>query len=465
MRITTRSLSSLLLLAAIATSSTAQDKAADAPKPKPAELKVVSDEEKAAKADPQASWKKLMARKVEIFTHLQQLKKDFAKAEGREAKVKARDEFTDLIRQFEVGVFPQMQDLAETIFTANPTELDAGEIVMQKAYNENQYEKSGDVAAKLLAANFKSKSVLSTAGASQYALHNFEEAVRLLTEAQSSNKLDPQFDAVLGNATKYVEFGKAEMEIRAKEEKLEGDNALPQVVLETEKGKIIIELFEDHAPNTVANFISLVEGKKYDGVKFHRVENGFMAQGGDPNTLNDDPSDDGHGGPGYTIKCECYAPHTPRMHFRGSLSMAHAGKDSGGSQFFITHLPTAWLNPATEPRMRGHTVFGRVIEGLELSGALRRGDKIIKAEVLRTRPHEYKPVTTPDPVEKPADEDKSAKKPEKTDESKKPVEGEAKKEEVKKDEVKKDDTPKAEPKKDEAKQEVPKKEEKPADAK
>ena len=459
MRITTRWFPSLLLLAAITTSGAAQEKAADAPKPKAAELKVVADDEAATKADPQAAWKKLIARKVEMFGQLQQLKKDFAKAEGRDAQAKIRDQFTNLIREFEIETFPQMQGLAEAIFATNPAELDAGEIVMQKAFNENQYEKSADVAAKLLAANFKSKSVLSTAGVSQFALHNFEEAVTLLTDAQKSNKLDPQFEAFLGYATKYVALGKAEMAIREKEDKLEGDNALPRVAMETQKGKIVIELFEDQAPNTVANFISLVEAKKYDGIKFHRVLNGFMAQGGDPNTLNDDPSDDGHGGPGYTIKCECYRPDA-RMHFRASLSMAHAGRDSGGSQFFITHLPTDWLNPATEPQVKGHTVFGRVIEGIEFTGALRRGDKITSAIVLRKRNHEYKPETTPDPDAKPADEGKSAKKTEKKDESKKPADGDVKKEEPKKEEVKKEDAPKEEPKKDE-----PKKDEKPADSK
>lgn len=456
MRITTPWCPSLLLLAAFATSSAAQDKAADAPKPKAADLKVVAEEEK---ADPQAAWKRLTARKLEIYTKVRQLQKDFAKAEGRDAQLKVREEFLELIREFEVGVFPQMQDLAETIFAANPTDLDAGEIVMQKAFNANNYDKSADVAAKLLALNFKSKSVLSTAGASQYALHNFEAAVTLLTDAQKSNKLDPQFEMFLGYATKYVEFGKAEMAIRALEDKLEGDKALPRVALETDKGKLVIELFEDQAPNTVANFISLVEAKKYDGIRFHRVFNGFMAQGGDPNTLNEDPSDDGQGGPGYTIKCECYRPDA-RLHFRGSLSMAHAGKDTGGSQFFITHLPTEWLNPATDPQLKGHTVFGRVIEGIELVGSIRRADKITSAVVLRKRPHDYKPETTPDPDAKRAEEDKPEKKTEKKDESKKPAESEAKKDDAKKDEVKKEDAPKEEPKKEE-----PKQAEKPADSK
>jgi cyclophilin family peptidyl-prolyl cis-trans isomerase len=163
------------------------------------------------------------------------------------------------------------------------------------------------------------------------------------------------------------------------------------VKLETSKGTIVVELFENEAPNTVANFVSLVEGGKYDGLTFHRVLPHFVAQGGDP-------KGDGTGGPGYAIKCEW--PNDPnRMHFRGVLSMAHAGKDTGGSQFFLTMLPTPHLNDR-------HTVFGRVIEGMDVLADLQRinpeeptaakePDKIVKAEVIRKRDHEYKPETIP----------------------------------------------------------------------
>ena len=110
----------------------------------------------------------------------------------------------------------------------------------------------------------------------------------------------------------------------------------------------------------------------------------FMAQGGDP-------KGDGTGGPGYSIRCECYDPNY-RHHFRGSLSMAHAGRDTGGSQFFLTFVPTPHLDGR-------HTVFGRVVEGMDVLGELEKRnpdapgatppDKIIKAEVLRDRGHEY----------------------------------------------------------------------------
>jgi cyclophilin family peptidyl-prolyl cis-trans isomerase len=169
----------------------------------------------------------------------------------------------------------------------------------------------------------------------------------------------------------------------------------PRVLLSTSAGDITVELFEDDAPNTVANFISLVEKGFYDGTPFHRVIGGFMAQGGDPTGT-------GSGGPGYAIECECELP-TARKHFLGTLSMAHAGPNTGGSQFFLTFRPTEHLDGK-------HTVFGRVVEGFEVLPKITRTqtgdggpvggaepDKIVKAKVLRKRDHAYTPKTLPDP--------------------------------------------------------------------
>lgn len=166
-------------------------------------------------------------------------------------------------------------------------------------------------------------------------------------------------------------------------------DTLPQVKVETSKGDIVIELFEEEAPNTVANFVSLVENEFYDGLKFHRVIEGFVAQGGDP-------EGNGSGGPGYSIECECYEVEA-RRHFQGSLSMAHAGKDTGGSQFFLCLTRTPNLNEL-------HTVFGRVISGLEILDRISRNstatapipnadtDIIKSMKVIRKRDHDYKPV-------------------------------------------------------------------------
>jgi cyclophilin family peptidyl-prolyl cis-trans isomerase len=192
----------------------------------------------------------------------------------------------------------------------------------------------------------------------------------------------------LQNCAAYKEAWAKEKQLRESEGKV--DN-LPRVLLKTNQGDITIELFENQAPNSVANFISLVEKGFYDGLSFHRVLGGFMAQGGDP-------KGDGTGGPGYNIACECYRPDH-RVHFRGSLSMAHAGRDTGGSQFFLTFIPTAHLNGK-------HTVFGRVVDGMDVLAKLQRRDpqdteaprpdKIIQAKVIRKRPHEYKPQKMPE---------------------------------------------------------------------
>ncbi len=124
--------------------------------------------------------------------------------------------------------------------------------------------------------------------------------------------------------------------------------------------KIVIDLFDKEAPGTVENFVSLIRKGFYDGLKFHRVIPGFVAQAGCPFGT-------GTGGPGYTIKCETAG--NPHRHERGSLSMAHRGKDTGGSQFFICFEPQPHLNGV-------HTVFGKVVEGMDVVDEIEQGDRI-----------------------------------------------------------------------------------------
>ena len=139
---------------------------------------------------------------------------------------------------------------------------------------------------------------------------------------------------------------------------------MKKAMIETDKGNIVLELFENDAPNTVANFVKLINKGYYNGLKFHRVIPDFMIQGGCP-------VGNGTGGPGYTIKCEI----NPNKHQTGTLSMAHAGKDTGGSQFFITHSP--------QPHLDGvHTVFGQVIEGMDVVNAIRQGDIMKQVKVV-----------------------------------------------------------------------------------
>ncbi|WP_053366763.1 peptidylprolyl isomerase [Bacillus sp. FJAT-27245] len=130
--------------------------------------------------------------------------------------------------------------------------------------------------------------------------------------------------------------------------------------------KIEFELYPEEAPGTVENFETLANKGYYNGLTFHRVIPGFVSQGGCPHGT-------GTGGPGYTIKCETEG--NPHKHVAGALSMAHAGKDTGGSQFFIVHEP--------QPHLDGvHTVFGKVTSGLEAARAMRNGDVMEKVEVF-----------------------------------------------------------------------------------
>lgn len=137
-------------------------------------------------------------------------------------------------------------------------------------------------------------------------------------------------------------------------------------LIKMENGKELqLEFFPEAAPNTVANFEKLANSGFYNGLTFHRVIPGFVSQGGCP-------IGNGTGGPGYTIKCETEG--NPHKHEPGSLSMAHAGKDTGGSQFFIVHDPQPHLNGV-------HTVFGRVTEGLETARAMKPGDVMTEVKV------------------------------------------------------------------------------------
>ncbi|MYL48407.1 peptidylprolyl isomerase [Halobacillus litoralis] len=141
---------------------------------------------------------------------------------------------------------------------------------------------------------------------------------------------------------------------------------MKQATIEFENGeKMLIELYDEAAPKTVENFEKLANDEFYDGLTFHRVIPDFVIQGGCPKGT-------GTGGPGYTIKCETEG--NPHKHERGSLSMAHAGKDTGGSQFFVCHSP--------QPHLDGrHTVFGKVVEGVDTVDRVRVGDVMQKVRV------------------------------------------------------------------------------------
>ena len=143
---------------------------------------------------------------------------------------------------------------------------------------------------------------------------------------------------------------------------------MSKAIIKTEKGDMTVQFYDKDAPNTVANFLKLAKEGYYDGVTFHRVINDFVIQGGDPTGT-------GAGGPGYSIDCELDGEN--QFHDRGVLSMAHAGRNTGGSQFFVCHS-----RKQTSHLDRNHTCFGKVYEGLDVIDAIREGDSIDSIEII-----------------------------------------------------------------------------------
>ena len=282
----------------------------------------------------------------------------------------------------------KLEQSASAAVLANPENAEACAVVrdvLQSAMQADDPKKTLTLVKTLNDAGKANEEILLTGATAAMITSELDLAAKFLKAAKdagmSTDKIDSLQKAIEHERPKVD----AEMAVRATEEKADD---LPQVKIKTTKGTIVVELFENEAPNTVANFISLVESHFYDGTPFHRVIPQFMAQGGDPTGT-------GTSGPGYTIECECELPNA-RKHFLGSLSMAHAGKDTGGSQFFLTFRPTEHLDGR-------HTVFGRVIEGFDVLPKITRTegpqarstqDKIVSAEIIRKRDHVYEPKTT-----------------------------------------------------------------------
>lgn len=203
-------------------------------------------------------------------------------------------------------------------------------------------------------------------------IENFNEALDMLTSLEGVKEVADSVEHFKQIALDYQKLHELEQQYRAE------DKNLPQVEITTNKGRIVLELFEDDAPNAVANFISLTEQGYYNGLRFHRVIPKFMAQGGDPHSKEADSELVGRGFPGYRIKTNL----SRRQHFRGVISYANTGLDTDGSQFFLTVVPSFWLNGK-------HAVFGRVIQGMELVDGIVQNDQMLTVKVLKKRDHEY----------------------------------------------------------------------------
>jgi cyclophilin family peptidyl-prolyl cis-trans isomerase len=289
----------------------------------------------------------------------------------------------------------RLEQAALALVTVEPKNQQAREIcgaVVASAIQNDDPDRGLATATRLAAAGADDDGICFMAATAAMILSRPDEAATWLAKAKAAGLAADQ-TADLERAI-ASERPKVDAEMTKRKAEAEADD-LPRVKLSTSAGDMVVELFENEAPNTVANFVALVDKGFYDGTPFHRVIGGFMAQGGDPTGT-------GTGGPGHAIACECGKPGA-RKHFLGSLSMAHAGKNTGGSQFFLTFRPTEHLDDK-------HTVFGRVIEGLDVLPKIRRTqdaegrtvegvepDRIVKAVMVRKRNHPYEPATLPDP--------------------------------------------------------------------
>jgi len=284
-----------------------------------------------------------------------------AEAQDRE-KLKA--EYTELLTQAEALIL-KLETQAKAQLVANPEDSEATRTLLGIMYNDAQFSRDARV--------FQLGDTLISQGINPEYFAMASRSERLSIPAREL------FDELL--------LRHAEKE----------QNDLPRVRLLTTQGDIIIELYENEAPDTVGNFISLVESDYYKNRLFHRVIDGFMAQGGGFK-LQGGVEVDGDG-PGYAIPCECNSPEK-RLHFTNCISMAHAGTNTGGAQFFLTLSRTDSLDGR-------HTCFGRIIKGTDVLAAIKKThiplelteqpiegvqkDKIISAEVIRKRDHEYSP--------------------------------------------------------------------------
>ncbi len=338
-----------------------------------------------AKADFDAASKAMR----DLVSRLTTLQADYQKPGSDKAKIEAEFNAEQAKGQ---ALSEKLETSAVALAMVSPKDVEARELataVIAGSLDSDDPLKALKLAELLDGAKAGSVDISLLAAAACLATSRLDESEAWLAKASAAGadkkRVSELTEAIAQSRPKVKqEMAKREAEAKADD--------LPRVKLSTSKGDIVVELFENEAPNTVANFLTLVSKGFYDGTPFHRVIGGFMAQGGDPTGT-------GTGGPGHAIACECGKPDA-RLHFLGSLSMAHAGKDTGGSQFFLTFRPTDHLDGK-------HTVFGRVIEGFDVLPKLvrtegRRGggaapDRIVKAEVLRKRPHAYEPKTLADP--------------------------------------------------------------------
>jgi len=307
-----------------------------------------------------------------LLGQLRDLRDAYSSAED-DALETIQKQYDALLEETE-NLAPHLREAAVAVYRQSPNEdRRISRLLVSMVRDDvkrDDYE-SGFELAELLSENGCDERVLPNwAGIAAFCTNHFEQAEKYFSEAKVAGVLDAQANSLVAEIATYQQHWAVEEKLREAERTADD---LPRVKLLTSKGPMIVELFENEAPESVGNFISLVESGFYNGLKFHRVLAGFMAQGGCPRG-------DGTGDPGYEIYCECDKSNY-RKHFRGSLSMAHSGPNTGGSQFFITFVPTPHLNGR-------HTAFGRLVEG----------EKVL-AKLTRIDPQSFGPGVEPDIID------------------------------------------------------------------
>jgi cyclophilin family peptidyl-prolyl cis-trans isomerase len=332
----------------------------------------------------------------ETIKELRKLRTEYTNAKPEDAKA-LEQRWKDLIAQGN-ALLPQLRaEALQAYSTSTSVDPQLQRFLIKAAQDSldaDDYEVAYEVAKAMLDRSEADKApapkeLYGIAAVAAFFTNEYDDCEKYLEQAKSAGAWKEQDVNKSGipietSIKKYKDLWATEQGLREQEAKADD---LPRVKLTTSVGEIVVELFENEAPDTVGNFVSLVESDFYNGLKFHRVLPHFMAQGGDPKGT-------GNGGPGYTIYDEVDKPNY-RHHFRGSLSMAKtAAPDTGGSQFFLCFTPRENLDGK-------HTVFGRVIEGMDVLARIQRIDPekpsgleptiIEKAEVLRKREHKYLP--------------------------------------------------------------------------
>lgn len=324
---------------------------------------------------------------------IQKLQEEFEEAGRKQDHAK--------IREIQAAAPALLQEAERTFMAAVPVALNAYANSDGKNDELNQFmliyanylltQDNYDEAYKMFTA-FLSKGmhkshpeIFEMAGVSAFGANKFNAAMKCFDYAkQTGAQLSRQAQSYADSIEKY--YAKEWADEMARRQKEAQANNLPRVLIRTSVGDMVVELFENEAPNTVKNFVTLVESGFYSNLSFHRVLAGFMAQGGCP-------KGDGTGGPGYSVPEE-FSKDNARKHFRGSLAMARSmDPNSAGSQFYITFLPNQSLDA-------NYTVFGRVIDGMGVLSKIERIDpqnpypgqiptKIIEMKVIRKQNHDY----------------------------------------------------------------------------